>query len=357
LPLRLPPRVEEKKRLQKGISPPVASLVHAHHDSMAWTVPPDANRAAGPSPASTSGGAGVSSSLASNMGDAVALMRELLWAFFAAYLEDATELRKQRMSTLLVQADARGLLGPGAVQPLAALHASLYTELEGDAQRFAAFYHFVFFVARERGHRNLCCATAVHGWGFVLGRGRFALLAPWCDFVSRRAGTKGISEDTWCQVRPPPHQSSIAVARSPPLSQVHLARGFFCHQRISVHPPPAPNPTYGPSPPLPFPLEKPSRCSPPAPRPTPQAHDNYFAHAAFLFPPDLLLLRPLLPSPYSFLFQSLVFVFGPHLRTTAPPPAPTRCCLNAPGVGLRARGEPGGRRAQQLRPARRGGAR
>jgi len=127
-----------------------------------------------------------------------------LGAFFAAYLEDSTELRKQRMSTLLVQADARGLLGPGAVQPLAVLFTELQAELGGDAQRFAAFYHFVFFVARERGHRNLSCSTAVDGWGFVLGGGRFALLGPWCDFVTRRAGTKGISEDTWCQVRAPP---------------------------------------------------------------------------------------------------------------------------------------------------------
>ena len=135
------------------------------------------------------------------MGEAVEALRELLVAFFAAYLEDATELRKQRMSTLLVQADARGLLGPGAVQPLAVLFASLQAELQVDAQRFAAFYHFVFFVARERGHRNLSFGTAVEGWRFVLGGGRFALLPQWCDFVHRRPGTKGISEDTWCQVR------------------------------------------------------------------------------------------------------------------------------------------------------------
>lgn len=323
LPLRLPPRVEEKKRLQKGISPPVASLVHAHHDNMAWTVPPDANRAAGPSPASTSGGAGVSSSLASNMGDAVALMRELLWAFFAAYLEDATELRKQRMSTLLVQADARGLLGPGAVQPLAALHASLYTELEGDAQRFAAFYHFVFFVARERGHRNLCCATAVHGWGFVLGRGRFALLAPWCDFVSRRAGTKGISEDTWCQVRPPPHQSSIAVARSPPLSQVHLARGFFCHQRISYTPPLPPT---QPMTLLPLSLSplKSLRGAPPprrAPRPRHTTITSLMPRSSF--PPTSFSFAPsfLLPTPF---FSNLwcLSLDPTYVPPPRPPPRP-----------------------------------
>ena len=115
------------------------------------------------------------------MGDTVATLRELLGAFFAAYLEEATELRKQRMSTLLVQADARGLLGPGAVQPLAALFASLQQEMQVDAQKFAAFYHFVFFVARERGHRNLSFPTALEAWRFVLGGSRFALLDPWCD--------------------------------------------------------------------------------------------------------------------------------------------------------------------------------
>lgn len=168
---------------------------------MAWIAPPDANRAAGSTHACTSGGGGAS--LGANMGDPVAALRELLGAFFAAYLEDATELRKRRMSTLLVQADARGLLGPGAVRPLTSLFVSLEREMQVDAQRFAAFYHFVFFVARERGHRNLSFGTAVDSWRFVLGGGRFALLGPWCDFVSGRAGSKGVSEDTWCQVRLP----------------------------------------------------------------------------------------------------------------------------------------------------------
>ena len=178
---------------------------------MAWTAPWDAARVSGSSHASTSScGAG---SAGAHMGDTVAALRELLGAFFAAYLEDATDLRKQRMSTLLVQADARALLGPEAVQPLAALFASLQGEMQVDAQRFAAFYHFVFFVARERGHRNLAFATALEAWRFVLGGGRFALLEPWCDFVSRRSGNKGISEDTWCQVRLSPSRSILHPRR------------------------------------------------------------------------------------------------------------------------------------------------
>ena len=129
------------------------------------------------------------------------MLRDLLAAFYQAYLEDATEPRRRRMAALLQQADRHGLLGPCAVEGLAELFSSLTREFAVDPQRFAAFYHFFFFVARDRGHRNLADATAVEGWRFLLGGGRFALLEPWCAFVrERREGGKGVSEDTWCQV-------------------------------------------------------------------------------------------------------------------------------------------------------------
>ena len=129
------------------------------------------------------------------------MLRDLLAAFYQAYLEDATEPRRRRMAALLQQADRHGLLGPCAVEGLATLFSSLTREFAVDPQRFAAFYHFFFFVARDRGHRNLADATAVEGWRFLLGGGRFALLEPWCAFVrERREGGKGVSEDTWCQV-------------------------------------------------------------------------------------------------------------------------------------------------------------
>ena len=48
-------------------------------------------------------------------------------------------------------------------------------------------------IATSRRHR-------VEGWRFLLGGGRFTLLEPWCAFVPRREGPKGVSEDTWCQV-------------------------------------------------------------------------------------------------------------------------------------------------------------
>jgi DCN1-like protein 1/2 len=141
------------------------------------------------------------------------LLRDLLAAFYQAYLEDATEPRRRRMAALLLQADQHGLLGPAAVQSLAMLFSSLVHEFALDPQKFAAFYHFFFFVSRDRGHRNLTDATAVEGWRFLLGNGRFGLLEPWCAFVARRGVrgvSKGVSEDTWCQVLDFAHASNNA---------------------------------------------------------------------------------------------------------------------------------------------------
>ena len=175
---------------------------------MAWTDAPTpswARPASAGGPASTSGappadpgytGQGYAGHV--NLQD---MLRDLLAAFYQAYLEDATEPRRRRMAALLQQADRHGLLGPCAVEGLAELFSSLTREFAVDPQRFAAFYHFFFFVARDRGHRNLADATAVEGWRFLLGGGRFTLLEPWCAFVrERREGGKGVSEDTWCQV-------------------------------------------------------------------------------------------------------------------------------------------------------------
>jgi DCN1-like protein 1/2 len=164
---------------------------------MAWTK----DRADGASLPSTTGGGAAAAAAEVSHEDVVATFRDLLGAFFEAYLVDAAEIRKPRMTTLLLQADGRGMLGPLAMHPLSALFRSLLGELATDAQKFAAFYHFVFFVARERGQRNLSVAAALEGWRFLLADGRFALLAQWCEFVGgARADAKGISEDTWCQV-------------------------------------------------------------------------------------------------------------------------------------------------------------
>ena len=138
---------------------------------MAWGVAPEAQRPVLGAGASTSGDPGLPPEEA-----AVRLLRDLLAAFFQAYLEDATEPRRRRMAALLQQADRHGLLGPCAVEGLAELFSSLTREFAVDPQRFAAFYHFFFFVARDRGHRNLADATAVEGWRFLLGGGRFTLL-------------------------------------------------------------------------------------------------------------------------------------------------------------------------------------
>jgi len=145
------------------------------------------------------------------------------------------------MSTLLVQADGVGLLGPAAVQPLAHLFAALQGDMAQDAQRFAAFYHFVFFVARERGHRNLSYHTATESWRFLLGGGRFGLLAPWCEFVAKRAdtSTKGISEDTWCQVRDRVAAGFRSVSLGRPFASLPLDR-MACLLSFFFVPAPAP---------------------------------------------------------------------------------------------------------------------
>ena len=135
---------------------------------MAWTAPP----APAADPQSGAGSASASTSAAG----AASALRDLLGAFFAAYLEDAPEVRRPAMSALLARAHAAGLVGPDVVPALAALHAALRPEMDADGAKFAAFYHLVFFLARPGGHRHLPRDVAVETWRFALADGRFALL-------------------------------------------------------------------------------------------------------------------------------------------------------------------------------------
>ena len=162
---------------------------------MAWGVAPEAQRPVLGAGASTSGDPGLPPEEA-----AVRLLRDLLAAFFQAYLEDASEVRKPQMSLLLAQAHQHGLVGARVLPALAALHDALRPELDAGPEKFAAFYHFVFFVARERGDRNLRAEAATHAWAFALANGRFTLLERFCAFVKGRRLPRGVSEDTWCQV-------------------------------------------------------------------------------------------------------------------------------------------------------------
>lgn len=162
---------------------------------MAWGVAPEAQRPALGAGASTSGDPGLAPEEA-----AVRLLRDLLAAFFQAYLEDASEVRKPQMSRLLAQAHQHGLVGARVLPALAALHDALRPELDAGPEKFAAFYHFVFFVARERGDRNLRAEAATRAWAFALAGGRFSLLERFCAFVRGRSLPRGVSEDTWCQV-------------------------------------------------------------------------------------------------------------------------------------------------------------
>jgi DCN1-like protein 1/2 len=162
---------------------------------MAWGVAPEAQRPALGAGASTSGDPGLAPEEA-----AVRLLRDLLAAFFQAYLEDAPEVRKPQMSRLLAQAHQHGLVGARVLPALAALHDALRPELDAGPEKFAAFYHFVFFVARERGDRNLRAEAATRAWAFALAGGRFNLLERFCAFVRGRILPRGVSEDTWCQV-------------------------------------------------------------------------------------------------------------------------------------------------------------
>ena len=141
--------------------------------------------------ATTSGGAGDV--------EGTSALRQLLTFFFAAYIEESTDIRKRRMSAVLLQADALGLIGAVALAPLKRLLGDLRDELM-DPTRFAAFYHFVFFIARERGIRNMTADTAAEAWRFVLAD-RFRHLDHWCAFVlSNISCRRGVTEDTWCQL-------------------------------------------------------------------------------------------------------------------------------------------------------------
>ena len=161
---------------------------------MAWGVAPEVQRPAPGAGAFMGGGPGLAPEAA------VRLLRDLLAAFFQAYLEDASEVRKPQMSHLLAQADQHGLVGAGVLPALAALHDTLRPELDSGPEKFAAFYHFIFFVARERGQRNLHRDAATRAWTLALGNGRFRFLERFCAFVQSRDLPRGVSEDTWCQV-------------------------------------------------------------------------------------------------------------------------------------------------------------
>ena len=128
------------------------------------------------------------------------------------------------MSALLARAHAAGLVGPDVVPALAALHAALRPEMDADGAKFAAFYHFVFFLARPGGHRHLPRDVAVETWRFALADGRFALLEPWLDFVASRDPGRGISEDTWCQarVRSDPDDARRAEPIDPPRGRTNF---------------------------------------------------------------------------------------------------------------------------------------
>ena len=160
---------------------------------MAWTVALEAQRPALGAHATTSGG-GV------DIASSVNLLRDLLAAFFQAYLEDASEVRKPQMSLLLVQAHGCGFVGAAVLPALTQLFTTLRPELDAGPEKFAAFYHFIFFVARDEGQRNLKSTTAVTAWQFILGEGRFQFLELWLTFVKGKDLRRGVSEDTWCQV-------------------------------------------------------------------------------------------------------------------------------------------------------------
>ena len=116
---------------------------------MAWGVAPEAQRPVLGAGASTSGDPGLPPEEA-----AVRLLRDLLAAFFQAYLEDASEVRKPQMSLLLAQAHQHGLVGARAPRARRAARRAPAGARCGP-EKFAAFYHFVDGVARERGDRNL----------------------------------------------------------------------------------------------------------------------------------------------------------------------------------------------------------
>jgi len=195
-----------RRRLPRLVVCPLPSLrVRARwrfatpHDSrsrhMAWIAVPEPHRIALEERASTSGGATDFAFTSS-----VNLLRDLLSHFFTAYLEDAPEVRKPLMSHLLAHARACGLIGDSVLPGLASLFHDLRTELNHGPEKFAAFYHFIFFVARDEGQRNLSKASCQVAWRFVLGNGRFALLDLWLTFVNGKDLGRGVSEDTWCQV-------------------------------------------------------------------------------------------------------------------------------------------------------------
>ena len=143
---------------------------------MAWGVAPEAQRPVLGAGASTSGDPGLPPEEA-----AVRLLRDLLAAFFQAYLEDASEVRKPQMSLLLAQAHQHGLVGARVLPALAALHDALRPELDAGPEKFAAFYHLSSSPrARDRNPR---AEAATNAWAFALANGRFTLLERFCAFV------------------------------------------------------------------------------------------------------------------------------------------------------------------------------
>ena len=162
---------------------------------MAWGVAPEAQRPVLGAGASTSGDPGLPPEEA-----AVRLLRDLLAAFFQAYLEDASEVRKPQMSLLLAQAHQHGLVGARVLPALAALHDALRPGSMPGPRSSPPSTTSSSSSRASGGDRNLRAEAATNAWAFALANGRFTLLERFCAFVKNRSLPRGVSEDTWCQV-------------------------------------------------------------------------------------------------------------------------------------------------------------
>ncbi|GAQ78448.1 Protein of unknown function DUF298 [Klebsormidium nitens] len=111
--------------------------------------------------------------------------------------EDSAAGTRARLAPLLSYIESHNLVGRASLNTLRRLASELRGELL-DTSRYGIFYRFVFFVARERGQKNLSVEGAIDAWRLVLA-GRFRLLDQWCSFV-RVHQKHAITEDTWRQV-------------------------------------------------------------------------------------------------------------------------------------------------------------
>lgn len=136
-------------------------------------------------------GMGMASALSSNMA-------KIYLEYCDSISLEATQVKvKAPLTVLSAYADSQGLTGHAAIDGLRMLKSELDSDLL-DAQGFAMFYRFVYFICRERGQKNIVVRTAVEAWRLVLV-GRFRLLDQWCEFVEKHQ-RYNISGDTWLQV-------------------------------------------------------------------------------------------------------------------------------------------------------------